>query len=112
MVTYLIRNAKRDCNLKTLGPNPASRTIYKHLKNHLLKNQKQPEVPDIEKLNEYFATIGCLVNKIPLHHEAIKVPNNFKTMVLSCTDEIEVSKTIQTLKNKKVMIMMILATKC
>ena len=102
MVTSLIRNAKRDCNFKKLGPNPSSRTIYKNLKNHLSKNEKQHEVPDIEKLNEYFATIGSVLSKkVPLHHEPPKVSNNVKTMVLSYTDEKEVSKILQTLKNKK-----------
>ena len=63
LVTSLKRNAKRDCNFKKLGPNPSSRTIYKNLKNHLSKNQKQHEVPDIEKLNENFATIGSVLSK-------------------------------------------------
>ena len=96
VVTSLIRNAKRDCTFNKLGPNPSSRTIYKNLKNNLSKNKKQPEVPDIEKLNEYFATIGSVLStKVPLHHQQVKVPNNVKTRVQSYTDETEVSKIIR-----------------
>ena len=102
VVTSLIRNAKRDSNIKKLGPNPSSRTIYRNLKNHLSKNQKQPGIPDIEKLNEYFATIGSVLSaEVPLHDQIVKIPNNEKSMVLSQTDEKEVSRVIQNLKNKK-----------
>ena len=102
LVTSLIRNAKRDCNYKKLGPNPTSKTIYRNLKYQLSKNQKQPEIPDIEKLNEFFATIGSVLSKkVEPHDEIVRVPNFDKTMFLSCTDEKEVAKLIQNLKNKK-----------
>ena len=112
VVTSKIRIAKRDCNFKKLGPNASSRTINKNLKNHLSTNQKQPKVPDIENLNEYVATSGSVLStKVPLHHEPVNVQKIVKTIVLSHTNETEVSKIIQTLKNKNVMVMMALATK-
>ena len=84
VTTSLIRNAKGDCCFKKMGPNPLSRTICKNLKNQLSNNQKQPEVPDIEKLNEYFVTIGSVLStKNPIDDEPVKVPNNVKSMVLS-----------------------------
>ena len=60
-------------------------------------------MPDLENLNNHFASVVTLLSSklqsIPFNHES---RNILKSMVIHPTDHLEVSKIIEQLKNKKI----------
>ena len=101
-VTSLIRSEKKNANIKKLGPTPTSKMIYKSLKTFKQQQQKPRKMPDLENLNNHFASVGTLLSSklqsIPFNYESRKILNS---MVIHPTDHLEVSKIIKQLKNKK-----------
>ena len=99
-VTNLIPEAKRMENFRKLGKNPDCKT-NKTL--GIKKRQQQGStLPDLELLNEYFATIGSKLSSEllkPKYHLNLNVME--KTMVVYQTDAAEVSKIIHKMKSKK-----------
>ena len=101
-VTQKIRAAKRDANLKRLGHQPTPKTIYNTLKQQKRQERSIPQTPSSEILNNYFTSIGpALSSEIPIQKRKCKIERIKRTMVLSHTNEDEVSKVLRKLKNKK-----------
>ena len=60
-VTSLIRSEKKNANIKKWGPTP-SKMIYKTLETFKQQQQKPRKMPDLEKLNNHFASVGTLLS--------------------------------------------------
>ena len=102
VVTSLIRNANRDCKYIKLGNNPSSVTIYCTLKYQLATHEPKNSIPDINKLNEYFTSIGqILSSKVRIYDSPVNVPSFEKAMVLNYSDENEVAQILNGLKKNK-----------
>ena len=98
-VTPLIREAKRNDNIKKLGKNPDSKTIYKLL--GIKKRQQQvSNLPDIEVMKEYWSEVTFNLPEIQakLHIDRLQ-----KTLVVCQTIPSEVTKVLRQKKCKKVM---------
>ena len=102
MVTTLKKNAKRQSNFDRLGENPSAKTIYRNLKSHRRCNQPAVKLPDLEKINQFFTSIGSkLASSPPPAHHKYEIDKLQNSMVLNYTNELEVSKVVGSLKNKK-----------
>ena len=79
--------------MKKLGPTPTSKMIYKTLHTFKQQQQKLQKMPDSEKLNYHFSSVGTLLSSnlqsIPFHYVS---RNILKSMVIHPTDHLEVSK--------------------
>ena len=57
--------------MKKLGPNPTSKMIYKIFHTFKQQQQKLRKKPDLENLNNHFASVGTLLSSnlqsIPFH---------------------------------------------
>ena len=97
-VTSMIREAKREANFKRLGENPSSKTIYRTLKTH-----NNPAVSlAADELNSFFSTVGeKIAGDIQRDSYQSSIRKIEKTMVLKQTDEVEIGKILNNLKNKK-----------
>ena len=81
------------------GQNPSPKTIYRTLKTH--KNNPA-HGPDAEELNSFFSTVGEKIagdNQRESYQSSIDKIE--KTMVLRQTDEVEIGKILNKMKNKK-----------
>ena len=59
-------------------------------------------LPDLEKINQFLTAIGpMLASSIPPAQHKYEVGKFEKSMVLNYTNELEVSKIVASLKNKK-----------
>ena len=58
-VCAIIREAKKQDNIRKFGINPTARALYRKLKSHKNLDQQPHELPDLEKLNDFF---NCWVN--------------------------------------------------
>ena len=76
--------------------------IYKTLKTFKQQQQKPRKMPDLEILNNHFASVGTLLSSklqsIPFNYES---RNILKSMIIPPTDHLKASKIIKQLKNKK-----------
>ena len=76
MVTTLIKNAKHQCNFDRLEEKPSAKTIYRNLKSHRRCNQPAAKLPDSEKSNQFFTSIGSkLASSLPPAHHKLKSIN-------------------------------------
>ena len=57
-VCSMIREARKQDNFRKLGVNPTARAIYRTLKTQKNNDQQPNELPDLEKLNEFFVNVG------------------------------------------------------
>ena len=65
-------------------------------------NQSAVKFPDLEKINQVFTSIGSkFASSLPLAHHKYGLDKLQNSMVLSYTNDLEVSKTVESLKNKK-----------
>ena len=94
-----IRNAKREANLKTLGTNPFSRRKYRTFKHQTRSNQPLEMNADINKLNEYFTSIGPrLCKQVPKPQHNIDIPG-FETTFSSDTSPDEIARIVKKEKS-------------
>ena len=101
-VCSMIREAKKQDNFRKLGVNPTARAIYRTLKTQKNNDQQPNELPDLEKLNEFFVTIGSsLSSRLPQSAYLSGSFNCDKTLFIEPTGEFEVASVIKALKNKK-----------
>ena len=62
----MIREAKKQDNFRKLGINPTARAKYRSSKTQKNNDQQPNELSDLEKLNEFFETIGStLSSRLP-----------------------------------------------
>ena len=66
----MIREAKKQDNIRKLGINLTARAVYRKLKTQKNNDQQPNELPDFEKLNEFFVTIGTTLSS-RLHKQRI-----------------------------------------
>ena len=101
-VTRLIRQEQREDNFRKLGKNPTPKQIYKTLKTKKSENEDLKQLPELEKLNDFFASVGpSLANNIKSSHCVWKIEKVLSSMVLHPTNEHEISKILRQMKNKK-----------
>ena len=98
----MIREVEKQDNFRKLGINPTARTIYRTSKTQKNIDQQPDELPDLEKLNEFFVTIGStLSSRLPQTACLSASSNCDKTLFMEPTGEFEVASVIKALKNKK-----------
>ncbi|MEL6988783.1 MAG: reverse transcriptase family protein, partial [Bacteroidota bacterium] len=101
-VTSMIRIEKEEANYKRLGAEPTTRSIFRSLKSFKSQNDNISNLPDLEDLNKYFASIGPLLSsKFPPSDQSSMIRKIDNTMVIFPTNELEVSKILNRMKNKK-----------
>ena len=101
-VCSMIREAKKQNNIRKLGINPTARAVYRVLKTQKNNDQQPNELPDLKKLNEFFVTIGTtLSSRLPQTAYFSGSFNCEKTLLMEPTGEFEVASVIKALKNKK-----------
>ena len=101
-MTKLLKNANRKSNYDKLGENPSAKTIYRNMKSYRRHDQPAVNLPELEKINQIFTTIGPkLASSIPPAQHKYDVDKIEKSMVLNHKNELEVSKIIASLKNNK-----------
>ena len=101
-VCSMIREAKKQDNFKKLGVNPTARAIYRTLKTQKTNDRQPNELPDLEKLNEFFVNIGSILSsRLPQTAYNSGSFNCDKTLFMEPTGEFEVASIIKALKNKK-----------
>ena len=102
IVTKLIKNAKRQSNYDELEENPSAKMIYRNMKSYRRHDQPAVNLPKLEKINQFFTATGPkLASSIPSAQHKYDVDKIENSMVLNYTNELEVSKIIASLKNKK-----------
>ena len=102
MVTTIMKNVKRQSNYDKLGENPSAKMIYRNFKSYRSNVQPAVNLPDLEKINQFFTAIGPKLASsiLPAQHKN-EVDKFEKSRVLNYTNELEVSQTVASLKNKK-----------
>ena len=61
-VCLMIREAKKQNNFRKLGVNPTARAIFRTLKTQKNNDQQPKELPDLEKLNEFFVNVRSVLS--------------------------------------------------
>ena len=101
-VCLMIREAKKQDNFRKLGVNPTARAICRTLKTQKNNDQHPKELPDLEKLNEFFVNVGSVLSsRLPQTAYCSGSTNCDKTLFIEPTGEFEVASIIKAMKNKK-----------
>ena len=101
-VCLMIREAKKQDNFRKLGVNPTARAIYRTLKTQKNNDQQPKELPDLEKLNEFFVNVGSVLSsRLPQTAYSSGSTNCDTTLFIEPTGEFEVASIIKAMKNKK-----------
>ena len=97
----MIREAKKQDNFRKLGAIPTARAVYRTLTPQKNNDQQPYELPDLEKLNEFFVNDGSVISsRLPQTAYSSGSFNCDKTLFLEPTGVFEVASIIKALKNK------------
>ena len=98
----MFREAEKQDNFRKLGVNPTSRASYRSLKTQKNHDQQSNELPDLEKLNEFFVNDGStLSSRLPQTAHSSGSFNCDKTLFMGPNREFEVASVIKALENEK-----------
>ena len=97
-----MKSQEETSNFDRLRENPSAKTIYRNLKSHRRCNQPAVKLPDLEKINQFFTSIGLkLASSLPPAHHKYEIDKLQNSIFFNSTNELKVSEIVGSLKNKK-----------
>ena len=101
----MIREAKKQDNIRKLAINPTARALYRNLKVQKNNDQQPNELPELVKLNEFFVTIGTTLScRLPQTANLSASFNCDKILSMEPIGEFEVARVIKALKKRQTVV--------